>query len=81
MQMEDTHTRSFVKGLSWRVIATITTMILVFIFTENLTITLGVGIFDILAKLIFYYVHERVWLKVHWGKDVEAEKSVAPVPH
>ena len=79
--MEDSRTRSFVKGISWRVIATLTTMTLVFLFTSNLAITVGVGIFDILTKLLFYYIHERVWLKITWGRYVDTEKSVATVPH
>ena len=67
--MEESKLRSLAKGISWRVIATITTMILVFIFTKSIALSLSVGVFDIIAKLILYYGHERIWLRVPWGKE------------
>jgi len=66
--MKEKHSRSIFKAITWRVIATLTTTILVFIFTGNLTIAIGVGFFDVVTKLIFYYLHERAWDKVEWGR-------------
>ena len=66
--MKDTHTRSIAKAISWRVVATVTTMVLVLIFTGNFALTLGIGVFDLLSKLVFYYGHERVWNAITWGK-------------
>ena len=65
--MKDTHARSFAKAISWRVIATLTTMALVLVFTGDLILTFGVGVFDLAAKLLFYYVYERIWNGVRWG--------------
>ena len=64
--MRETHLRSMVKAITWRIIATLTTMILVFLFTGNLNLSLGVGLFDLVAKLLFYYAHERAWQRVTW---------------
>jgi len=66
--MKDNHSRSVVKAITWRIIATVTTMLLVYIFTRELILTLGVGAFDVGLKLIFYYLHEQVWNAVKWGK-------------
>jgi len=66
--MKETHLRSFLKGITWRIIATLTTMILVFIFTGNFVLTLSVGSLEIISKLIFYYLHERVWNRIKWGR-------------
>ena len=52
------------KAISWRVIATITTMSLVFIFTGEWELILGVGLFDVLLKIGLYYLHERAWERV-----------------
>jgi len=60
--------RSIIKALTWRAIATITTMSLVFIFTGEIILTLGVGALDVSLKLLFYYFHERVWNRLDWGK-------------
>jgi len=62
-------TRSFVKGVTWRFLATLTTMILVYIFTGDLSLTLGIGILEVTAKIILYYLHERAWENVTWGKN------------
>jgi len=65
--MADTQKRTIIKTISWRIIVTLTTMILVFIYTGNLVITLGIGLFDFLSKFIIYYAHERVWNNFKWG--------------
>ena len=63
----DTHLRSIVKAITFRIIATITTMILVLILTGDLALAGVVGALDLILKLLIYYLHERVWDKVHWG--------------
>lgn len=60
--------RSLAKAVSWRVIATLTTMVLVFIATGEWALTLGVGALDVIFKLIFYFGHERMWNLITWGK-------------
>lgn len=64
----DTQKRSIVKTITFRIIATITTVILVLIFTENLALASIIGVLDLISKLIIYYLHERVWNKVSWGE-------------
>jgi len=66
--MHDKHIRSITKGLSWRVIATLTTVILVFAFTGKLYLAAGVGVLEVITKLLIYYAHERTWDKIKWGK-------------
>lgn len=51
--------RSGAKAVTWRVIATTTTMFLVYYFTGELDLSLGVGFFDVVMKLAFYILHER----------------------
>jgi adenylylsulfate kinase len=66
--MKDSRMRSIAKGLVWRVIATGTTMSLVYLGTGDLELTAHVGLADVVIKLIFYYGHERAWGRVAWGK-------------
>jgi len=61
--------RSLVKAISWRVIASIVTGSLVFIFTGRLKLAVGIGILDVIVKLIVYYVHERVWTLIPLGRN------------
>jgi adenylylsulfate kinase len=65
--MYESHIRSVVKGITWRVIASLTTMGLVFAFTGDVVLMLGVGALEVIAKITFYYLHERAWGRVAWG--------------
>lgn len=64
----ETHARSIAKGITWRFVASGTTMVLVYMATGSLETMATVGAFEITLKLMFYYSHERIWGKVHWGK-------------
>jgi uncharacterized membrane protein len=63
----ETQARSIAKTFTFRIIATITTMVLVLIFTGDLTLAGVVGVLDLISKLIIYYLHERVWNRISWG--------------
>ena len=65
--MEETRSRTIVKSISWRVIATATTMAAAYIITGEVAVALGIGVIEATAKLLFYYLHERSWAHVSWG--------------
>ena len=65
---QDSHLRSIAKAISWRMLATVTTFVLVFLFTNEVVLAFGVGIFDMLFKIVLYYLHERVWNGYKLGK-------------
>jgi len=65
----ETHKRTIAKTISWRIIATLTTALLVYIFTGNLTIAVEVGALEAVLKLLFYYLHERGWSHIAWGAN------------
>ena len=69
--MKDSRIRSIVKGLTWRFIATGTTMAIVYIATRDLEIMTAIGAADVVLKLFFYYIHERAWGRLSWGRNVE----------
>ena len=52
--------------------ATATTVLIVFIFTGKLLLAAGVGVVEVVAKLILYYFHERIWDKIKRGRRVVA---------
>lgn len=74
--MHESHKRSILKGITWRLIASATTMVVVYFMTGNLALVASVGFVDIVAKILFYYLHERSWGKVKWGLlGTEPQKS------
>lgn len=64
-----TKKRSIVKTITFRVIATIATVLLVWIFTGNISLAGIVGGIDLLVKTILYYFHERAWSKIAWERE------------
>jgi uncharacterized membrane protein len=74
MHDSETHLRSWIKSITFRILATVTTIVLVFIFTGELLMALEIGLIEVVAKLILYYVHERFWDRVPWGKIVVGGK-------
>lgn len=67
MQYE-TKKRSVLKALSWRTWATITTAIIVFVFTGEIALAITVGFIEVFAKMGLYFFHERLWQKISFGK-------------
>ena len=57
--VKETHLRSVSKGISWRILATITTVSIVFLITGKIDTALEIGAIEVVAKIIIYYVHER----------------------
>jgi len=66
--VRDSHSRSFVKGVSWRALGTIDTIVLSFIVTGNITNSLKIGATEVITKIILYYFHERVWDIIPFGR-------------
>ena len=59
--------RSFLKVISWRITATITTILISFLITDNVDMALKIGVFEVIAKILLQYLHERIWTKVRFG--------------
>ncbi len=62
----ESHFRSLIKGISWRVVATADTILVVLLITClnggcSLENAIKIGLFEFLIKLAIYYVHERIW--------------------
>ena len=73
--MKESHIRSLVKAASWRIFATLVTMAIVFIFTGKVKLMIGVGLADIVSKLILYYLHERIWNKIGYGRKAVSKSA------
>jgi len=65
--MADTVKRSLLKSISWRIVATLITMSVVFVATGQLTFAATIGLFDMIIKFIVYFFHERIWNRFKYG--------------
>jgi len=64
----ETRKRSLAKALSWRFFATFITALVVFAMTGELAFAAKIGLLDTTIKLGAYFVHERVWLRIPFGR-------------
>ena len=60
--------RHIAKTISWRIIGTIDTMILAWIITGDPMMGLKIGGVEVFTKMILYYLHERAWYRISFGK-------------
>lgn len=65
----ETRSRSLLKALSWRFVATIITSFIVWMLTGKADFAVTVGIIDTTVKLLVYFLHERLWLRISFGKS------------
>ena len=65
--MGDTRSRSLAKAVTWRLLASLTTVGIVLLLSGELELALFVGGIAAVAKFIVFYGHERVWALIRWG--------------
>jgi len=71
--MAEKHSRTLLKTVLWRAIATCITMGLVFAYTGKLLLSVGIGATEVIVKMLGYYIYERVWANVSWGTKEKKE--------
>ena len=65
--MNVTKSRSLLKTLSWRIVASTDTFLLTWLVTGSYTAGLTVSGLEVITKMILYYFHERAWLQSNYG--------------
>jgi uncharacterized membrane protein len=64
----ESHLRSILKGISWRVGGTSVTILVAWLLTSNINIAAKIGAIETVLKVGAFYVHERIWNRVNIGK-------------
>lgn len=72
----DSNARSVAKAVSYRVLGSLSTAFIVFVFSGNLKVSLGVGAMDIVLKMALYYLHERLWNHIPFGRPRPPEYEI-----
>lgn len=75
-----THGRSLVKGISWRALGTIDTMVIAYFITGVPLDAVTIGGFELFTKIALFYVHERIWGKIWWGRIMNDGLQPEKVP-
>jgi uncharacterized membrane protein len=64
----ETRGRSMAKAISWRILAAIITGVVALVMTHQLAFAAKIGIIDTSVKLFIYFLHERVWNRIGFGR-------------
>jgi uncharacterized membrane protein len=64
----ETHIRSVLKAVSWRTLGTLDTFAISWFFTGRVEIAGSIAGLEIITKIAWYYLHERVWAAIAWGR-------------
>ena len=68
MAFYEKNERSIVKAVLFRILIIISDSIIIFAITHRYDVTIGVILASNLASTVLYFIHERIWNKIHWGK-------------
>ena len=66
-EFRESHLRTLFKTMSWRIVATSTTVIIAYMVFGDVSNALKVGGIEFVAKMAIYYLHERAWQLVPRG--------------
>ena len=55
------HKRHLVKSVTWRIVASVTTVLMALFFGLPMAAVSSLFLADLVVKFVMYYLHERVW--------------------
>jgi len=64
----ETRWRSLVKAVTWRAGGLVMTSGVAYAITGRAGLAASIGILDTVVKLGAFYIHERAWLKIRFGR-------------
>lgn len=63
--------RSVAKALTFRILVIISNGILVYLLTGEVKLVLSVVTLTTVINTLLYFLHERIWNKVDWGRNLK----------
>ena len=67
--LSDSHKRSLLKTITWRVTGSTSAVLIAYTVTGSVAVSSTIGIAHLIINTLLYWVHERVWTKVGWGRQ------------
>jgi adenylylsulfate kinase len=68
----ESHYRSIVKAVSYRILGSTTTALIFYVLTGKASLSLGAGALDMVLKIGAYFIHERIWNHINFGRSTKA---------
>jgi uncharacterized membrane protein len=67
--------RSITKAITFRLLIVLSDAVIVLALTHKVALTLGVVVLSNIASTTFYFLHERLWNVIGWGKEMTEESA------
>lgn len=61
---KDSHVKSLLKAVSWRMVGTVDTIIIAYFITGEISSAISIGSIEVISKVLLFYFHERLWAKM-----------------
>jgi uncharacterized membrane protein len=65
----ESHGRSILKAFSWKLIASVISFSVLYYEKRDVMQSLKFSATVFCIGIVAYYIHERLWNGVHWGKQ------------
>jgi uncharacterized membrane protein len=72
----ETHLRSIAKAVSWRIGGTTVTFAVTLLISGQIDLAAKIGLLDTFIKVGAFYLHERLWHRVNFGKVKSPEYQI-----
>jgi len=72
----ESHVRSIAKAVSYRLLGSAVTAVIFFVLTGKGSLSLGAGGLDMVLKIGAYFVHERIWAHINFGRAKPPEYEI-----
>ena len=65
----DTNARSLTKTITWTLTGSGATFAISWLVSGDVAVAGSIAVIQIVANTVLYYVHERIWNTVKWGRS------------
>jgi uncharacterized membrane protein len=72
----ESNTRSLAKAVSYRLLGSAVTAVIVLSWTGKIALSAGIGVLDLVAKIGLYFLHERIWNHISFGRPKRPEYEI-----
>jgi uncharacterized membrane protein len=72
----DSRTRSIAKAVSYRLVGSSCTGMIAYILTGRGALFFEAGALDVVLKIGAYFVHERLWERINYGRPKPPEYEI-----
>ncbi len=76
LTLMESKARSIAKAVSYRVLGSATTALICFLLTRKVALSADLGILDMVLKIGLYFLHERLWNHISFGRPKRPEYEI-----